>query len=90
MASNPLSSPGPGAGSGSGEVRSLVVRAWHEPGTPPQIRARLVEIAPGRGERTVLVTTSVDDACQAVRNWLEALRAPDATENGDGAVTPGG
>ena len=74
MASNPLSSPRSGVGSSSGEVRSLVVRAWPEPGTPPQIRARVVEIAPGRGERTVLVTTSVDDACHAVRNWLEALR----------------
>ena len=71
-------------------MRSLVLRAWLEPGTPPHIRARVVEIAPGRGEQPVLVTTSVDEACRAVRNWLEALQAADAPENGDGAVTRGG
>jgi len=71
----------------SGDVRSLVLRAWLEPGVTPQIRARIVEIAPGRAERPVLVTTSVDEACRAVRNWLVTLQAPGANENGDGAVT---
>jgi hypothetical protein len=68
-------------------VRSLVLRAWLEPGTPPRLRVRVVDIALGRGERPVLVTTSVDEACRAVRNWLETLQPPDANANGDGAVT---
>jgi hypothetical protein len=36
-----------------------------------------VEIDHGPGERPVVVTPSVDDACQAVRHWLEALQAYD-------------
>jgi hypothetical protein len=61
-------------------MRSLVLRAWLEPGSPPHIRARLVEIALGRSERPVLVTTSIDEVCRAVRSWLEALQALDADE----------
>jgi hypothetical protein len=57
-------------------MKSLVLRAWLEPGVPPHLRARVVEIAPGRGERPIAVTTSVDEACRAVRNWLETLQAP--------------
>ena len=70
-------------------MRSLVVRAWVEPGASPALRARVVEIAAGRGERPVLVTTSVDDACHAVRIWLEALLAKGTSDNGDsdGVVT---
>jgi hypothetical protein len=68
----------------SGEVRSLVVRAWVEPGASPVLRARVVEIAAGRAERPVLVTTSVDEACHAVRIWLETLQAKGANDNGDG------
>jgi hypothetical protein len=71
-------------------MRSLVLRAWLEPGIPPHLRVRVVEIAPGRGERPVLVTTSVNEACRAVRNWLETLQAPDANASGDDAVTRGG
>jgi hypothetical protein len=61
-----------------GEMRSLVIRAWLEAGSPPHIRARIVEIALSRGERPVLVTTSIDEVCRAVRSWLEALQALDA------------
>ena len=71
-------------------MRSLVLRAWLEPGPPPHIRTRIVDIALGRGERPVLVTTSIDEACRAVRNWLEALQDPCADENGDGAEACGG
>ncbi len=74
---------------GDGNIRSLVLRAWLEPGIPPQLRVRLVEITQGRAERPVLVTASVDDACRAVRNWLEALRE-EAGDAGDGTVTLGG
>jgi hypothetical protein len=64
-----------GQGSGSGSVRSLVLRAWPEPDAEPGIRIRMVEIGPGQSERPVAVTASVDDACEAVRRWLEARQA---------------
>lgn len=86
MASGPLNPAHAGAAPGSGKVRSLVVRAWLEPEVP-HLRARVVEIAPGRIERPVVVTTSVDEACRAVRSWLETLQAEDIGENGDGTVT---
>jgi hypothetical protein len=63
-----------------------VLRAWLEPGVP-NLRARIVEIAPGRGERPVVVTTSVDEACRAVRNWLETLQVQGTNNNGDGTAT---
>lgn len=87
MASGPMSPVAAGAGPGSGEVRSLVLRAWLERGVP-HLRARVVEIAPGRVERPVVATTSVDEACRAVRSWLETLEAEGTSENGDGTVTP--
>jgi hypothetical protein len=87
MAGGSVSPAAPQAAPGSGEMRSLVLRAWLEPGSPPDLRARVVEISPGRGERPVAVTTSVDEACRAVRNWLETLQAQGTNENGDGAVT---
>jgi hypothetical protein len=77
----------PGDAQQSGRVRSLVLRAWLEPGIPPHLRARIVEVAPRLDEQPVLVTTSVDEACRAVRDWLETLLAPDVNGNGDGAVT---
>ena len=87
MASGPVSPTAPGAAPNSGDVRSLVLRAWLEPGSPPQLRARVVEIAPGYGERPVVVTTSVDEACSAVRNWLEMMQARGINDGGDGTVT---
>lgn len=69
----------------SGEMRSLVLRAWLEPGPPPHLRTRIVEIALGRGDLPLLATTSIDEACAAVRDWLEALQPAPAAENGDGA-----
>jgi hypothetical protein len=76
MADGSVSPVTPGTAPGSGDMKSLVLRAWLEPGVPPHLRARVVEIAPGRGERPIAVTTSVDEACRAVRNWLETLQAP--------------
>jgi hypothetical protein len=87
MASGPISPATPGITPGSGNVRSLVIRAWVEPGASPGLRARVVEIAAGRGERPVLVTTSVEEACHAVRNWLKALEAGAVNDGGDGTVT---
>ena len=76
--------PGPGE---DGEVRSLVLRAWLEPRVQHGLRARVVEITPDRREHSVIVTTSVEEACRAVRDWLEALRAQGTGEGGDGSVT---
>jgi hypothetical protein len=87
MAGGSVSPAAPRAAPGSGDMRSLVLRAWLEPGAPPHLRARVVEISPGRGERPIAVTTSVDEACRAVRNWLETLQEQGTNENGDGAVT---
>jgi hypothetical protein len=88
MTNGPMNPDVPGATSWSGNVRSLVLRAWLEPGVPPpHLRVRVVEISPSRGERSMAVTTSVDEVCQAVRNWLEALQARGSNENGDGTVT---
>jgi len=74
MADGAVTPPAPGAAPGSGDMRSLVLRAWLEPGIPPHLRARIVEITRGRGERLVIVTTSVDEACRAVQDWLETLQ----------------
>ena len=72
---------------GSGDVWSLVLRAWLEPGAQPPLRVRVVAIAAGRYERSVIVTTSVDEACRAVRGWLEALEVRGGIDDGDGTVT---
>ena len=87
MVGGPVNPATPGTAPGSGNMRSLVLRAWLEPGAPPHLRARVVEISPGRAERPIIVTTSVDEACRAVRGWLETLQARGANESGDGAVT---
>jgi hypothetical protein len=86
MAAGPLNSAGAGIGPWNEDMRSLVLRAWLEPGVP-HLRVRVVEIPPGRSERPVAVTTSIDETCRAVRNWLETLQARGNSGNGDGAVT---
>jgi len=57
----------------SGPVISLVLRIWYEPGTPPRFRARGVQIPPGRAGSQVFTASTVAGACQAVREWLEAI-----------------
>jgi hypothetical protein len=86
MAHGPVTPAGPEAAQPSGNIRSLVLRAWLEPGAP-HLRVRIVEIPPGRTERPVAVTTSADEACRVVRRWLEALEARGGNGNGDGVVT---
>jgi hypothetical protein len=86
MAHDPVGPSGPGAAARSGQVRSLVLRAWLEAGAP-HLRVRIVEIPPGRGERPVIVTASVDEVCRTVRRWLEMLEARGSNGNGDGTVT---
>jgi hypothetical protein len=73
-----------------GGMRVLVLRAWVEPpapGLPPRLRARLLELRPGRDPRSLLTTTSVEEACQAVRGWLESLGGAANSGGGDAAVT---
>ena len=86
MAHGPVTPAGAGPARPSGNVRSLVLRAWLE-SAAPHLRVRIVEIPPGRTERPVAVTTSADEACRAVRSWLEALEARGSNGNGDGMVT---
>jgi hypothetical protein len=54
------------------DVRSLMLRVWLEPGANSPLRVRIVEIVRGLGERSVLATVSVEEACRAVRRWLDA------------------
>jgi hypothetical protein len=86
MAHDPVTPARAGTARPSGNVRSLVLRAWLEP-EAPHLRVRIVEIPPDRAERPVAVTTSADEACRAVRRWLEALDARGSNGNGDGVVT---
>lgn len=88
MASGPVN-PGMREVTPGGDMRSLVLRAWLEPGITAQLRVRIVEIAPGHGERPMVVTTSIDEACRVVRNWLETLQAQGTDGDGDGTVTAG-
>jgi hypothetical protein len=54
-------------------LQILVLRAWVEDATQPRLRVRLVEVTPGQPDHSILTTTSVEDACMAVRNWLTEL-----------------
>jgi len=83
MSLDPDGSRGRGPNRDGGYVKSLVLRAWLEPGAHPPLRVRVVEIDAGRNEQPVVVTASIDQACQTVRRWLETLPAP-----GGGRVTP--
>jgi hypothetical protein len=78
MASCPISPATAGSAPGSGDQRSLVLRVWLEPGAAPRLRARIVEIVPGLGERPVAVTASMDEVSRVVRDWLEAFQADGA------------
>jgi hypothetical protein len=85
MSLDPEDSRARGPNPDRGNVRSLVLRAWLEPGAHPSLRVRMVEIDAGRTERRVLVTASIDQACHAVRRWLEAFHIPRG--GGDARVT---
>lgn len=67
------------SGADQPRAATLVVRAWHEPDDDPRLRVRVVEIPPPpAAERTLCVTTSAEEACAAVRAWLERGRGDDA------------
>ncbi len=76
-----------GSASDLTRAHAVVLRAWVEParpGVPPRLRARLLEVRPGREPRSLLTTASVEEACQAVRVWLESLSGQ---VGGDATVT---
>ena len=54
-------------------LQILVLRAWLERGGKPRLRVRLTAVIPGQADRQVLSTTSAEEACQAVRDWLTGL-----------------
>jgi hypothetical protein len=55
---------------GGQALETLVLRAWVELASEHGLRVRVVQVSPGQAERPVLATTSVDDVCTAVRDWL--------------------
>jgi hypothetical protein len=65
-----------------GALEILVLRAWAEPAGTPRLRVRVVRAIPGQADRTVLTTTSAEEASAAVCNWLMSLqqqeRQPDS------------
>ncbi len=62
----------------------LIVRAWLELAAHPRLRIRIVAVRPGQPERHVLTSTSVNTACDAVRDWLTSLEL----QNPGGPVIP--
>jgi hypothetical protein len=66
--------PGHGYGVDGQALEILVLRAWLEPTGKPSLRVRVVQVRPGQAERPVLTTTSVEDACEAVRDWLTSFQ----------------
>jgi hypothetical protein len=58
---------------GGQPLEVLVLRAWLEPTGEPSLRVRVVLVSPGEADRSVLTTTSAEEVCTAVRNWLMTL-----------------
>jgi hypothetical protein len=66
----------------------LILRAWLErTARRRRLRIRIVAIRPGQSEQQVLSSTSVQKACDAVRDWLSNIEMPDLDLQGDAAVT---
>jgi hypothetical protein len=66
----------------------LILRAWLErTARRRRLRIRIVAIRPGQSEQQVLSSTSVQKACDAVRDWLSNIEMPDLDLPGDAAVT---
>ena len=50
----------------------LVLRAWVEPDSPGEVRARLISNTGGE-DVTVGTATGIDEVCELVRHWLRRL-----------------
>ncbi|MHC5258249.1 hypothetical protein ACYSUO_10205 [Streptomyces sp. UC4497] len=59
----------------SGRINVLILRAWREGGQASGLRVRIVEVS-GQGETPVATAASADEACEAVRAWLDRLHPP--------------
>jgi hypothetical protein len=58
----------------------LIMRAWVN-GSMGPLRIRLVRIVAGR-ELPMMTTSSIDEACEGVRLWLDELTGqPDKADN---------
>jgi hypothetical protein len=53
---------------------ALIVRVWHEPGTPPQdLRARFTETAEVEGHAISVAVRGEDEIVAAFRSWLRGF-----------------
>ena len=56
----------------------LIVRAWTEGGPVPHLRARITQnLDVASADDVVTTATTVEEVCQTVRAWLEALLSPE-------------
>jgi hypothetical protein len=53
----------------------LVVSAWVESGHPEPLRVRMTQLRVPSSDDTVVVVSTVDEACTELRVWLERLLA---------------
>ncbi|PPK67159.1 hypothetical protein V5P93_003496 [Actinokineospora auranticolor] len=51
---------------------TLILRAWVEPTAAPGLRVRIIPLTDA-GPDNPLVVSTVDEACAAVRGWLDGL-----------------
>lgn len=57
-----------------GPLGIAVLRAWLETGTEPRLRVRITETTdPVDDQPTATVVASADEACVAIRRWLDRL-----------------
>jgi hypothetical protein len=53
---------------------ALVIRAWVEPGSATQLRARITQSRDlHTQDHTVTTAATIDDVLASVRDWLESL-----------------
>ncbi|GAA1032444.1 hypothetical protein GCM10009557_30970 [Virgisporangium ochraceum] len=62
----------PVIGPGTERAGILILRAWVEENSTERLRVRITQTTKGRESRVAGAGT-VEDACQAVRNWLATL-----------------
>ena len=64
----------------SGSDDLMILRAWVEPHHRLSLRVRIVQMSMGEaGQPVTSAAATVEDACSAVRNWLEQLLAREKT-----------
>jgi hypothetical protein len=67
---------------------ALVMTVYVDLASPAKWYARIVSYAdPSAAARSVEVMTTIDDACLAVRVWLESLAVTTTGDTGDSVTT---